>query len=98
MKENGYVLDRELAEFQGKEPNFYQASFYKGEYMKLKSAKDSFDSCEDVIINSYRPSYKHAKTTYTLRHKGMEENQWYVIPKIYFEYLKNKGIKLYERK
>ena len=101
MAEQGYVLDKELGRFcrdnnwdEEKDIPFYRAEVYKREYQLLENAKDKFDDCEDVKIESYRNSYKGAKTRYNLRHKGMAENQWWKIPKIYFEYLKENGVKI----
>lgn len=100
----GYVLDKDIANFIKKTKGekyykehdipFYQAETYKREYRLLENAKKQFDDCEEKEISSYRNSYKGAKTKYHLHYKGMSENQMWKIPKIYFEYLKNKGVKL----
>ena len=34
MEKSGWVSDSELAEFQGKEPNWCQAEVYKSEYLR----------------------------------------------------------------
>lgn len=102
----GYMTDKDLSEFikSTKGEEYYkehdlpycQAEVYKREYQALENAKNEFDDCEDIVISSYRNSYKGAKTRYNLRHKGMVENQWWKIPKIYFEHLKEKGVKIYK--
>lgn len=90
MKRKGYVLDKELAKFQGKEPNFYQASVYAGEYRKLEHAKEHFKVFEDdpnTILH-------HVGRKYLIRDSSKAEGTgWWTIPKIYFDYLKEKGIK-----
>ncbi len=99
MASNGYVSDAELARFcrdnnWNKKRNmpFYQAEVYKKEYDALECQKNRFDNCENKTINSYKNNYKNAKTKYSLRHDGMEKNQFYKITKSYFLYLKEKGV------
>jgi len=59
---------------------------YKDEWRRFNHAKERFDDVEDKIIQSYRRNYM-------LKYKGMGEHEWYKIPKIYFNYLKDKGVK-----
>ena len=85
MKEEGYVSDKELAKFCGKEPNFYTASVYAKEWRNLESAKEYFDG----KIDSHTTISKFGRK-YVIK----IDKDYRGIPKIYFEYLKEKGIKI----
>jgi len=90
-----YILDQDIAKF-GKEDSipFYQAKVYEREYSSLESQKNEFDDRKGKTINSYKNSYKNAKTKYCLRWEGIGENRHQPITKAYYLYLKEKGIKL----
>jgi len=87
MANKGWISDSELSKFCGGEPNFYTASQYSREYTKLNSAKSAFKDWEDdpktVIHKSIRK--------YLIQRE--EGNQWTVIPKVYYNFLKKKGVK-----
>ena len=90
MNNQGYIPDGELAKFCGGEPNFCTASGYSREYTKLKEAKRYFAELEKsptVII-----SKGHRK--YLIRDSKWDNLYWNAIPKIYFQYLKKKGVKI----
>ena len=91
LKDKGCVLDSELAKFCKGEPNFYTTSQYTREYYKLANAKSYFADFENdpktVITKGHR--------RYLIQREA--GNKWQVIPKIYFEHLKNKGIKYENR-
>ena len=95
MKENGYVLDRELAEFQGKEPSYYQAEVYKRDWETLQMCISANNYQDDDTSELWHPKGRYFVRNYTL--KKINEYRWQKIPKVYFEYLKNKGVKIYER-
>ena len=85
MKNKGYVLDKELASFCGKEPNFYTASVYAKEWRNLESAKGYFDGKikNDTSISKFGRRYVIKI-----------DKDYRGIPKIYFEYLKERGVKI----
>ena len=91
MDKKGYVLDQELADFCGKEPNFYTAEQYKQEWQRLQWCLTSHNFHEDDTTEIHK-GYR----CYLVRNKeikDIDENRWLKIPKIYFDYLKNKGRK-----
>lgn len=99
MEEKNFVLDAEVCRFLGdnnypeeKDIPFCQVEVYKSEYRSLESQKEAFDNLENKEIHSYRNSYRNAKTKYLLKYKGLEEHQYQPITKVYFLYLKEKGI------
>jgi hypothetical protein len=102
MKEKGWVSDRELAKFCGdKEPSFSQAAIYQDEYSRLQNCKSQFEEYEDhpdTFIHKYKNNGKYFKTYFNLGNKTLlGENRFWKIPKNYYEYLKEKGIKEEER-
>lgn len=95
MDKNNYVLDQEVSNFLGKEPNFSATAIYQQEWQTLNNQKLNFEDFikeKGVYISKYKNSNKYSKTRYTLSKKSMG-NQGWKITKSYFEYLKEKGIK-----
>jgi len=92
-----YILDKDVANFLGKEPNFYTAEEYKREWHSLNSYKERFEDFikdKTAFISKYKNSYKYAKTKYFLSNADMDkDNQSWKITKAYYEYLIKQGIK-----
>ena len=82
-----YITDSILYKFKNKEPNYYLAEVYKKLYYNFHKAIDKFSEKinRQSIIHNYSGRY-------SLSLNG--ENEWYKIPKDYYEHLKNKGVKI----
>jgi len=83
-----YLTDSDIAKLYKGEPNWYTVEQYKLEWQKLHNAKEKFAELE---TNPNTIIYKSGRK-YLIRNKMWENMSWYVIPKIYFNYLKEKGI------
>jgi len=85
------ITDQDVYVFLGKEPNYYTVEQYKREWEKLVNAKQDFKMFENnkntIIYHSYRK--------YLLKNRMSESLAWHQIPKIYFEYLKEKGVEVF---
>ena len=85
------ITDQIIYKFLGKEPNFYTVEQYKREWEKLVSAKQDFKKFEsDKSSIIY-----HSGRKYLLRNRMSESLAWHQIPKIYFEYLREKGVEVF---
>lgn len=97
LEKGHYITDTDLAKFCKGEPNFYQAETYKQEFARLQKAKNDLAEYEThpyTKIHKYRPNRKHAKTLFALKNEILiGVGRMYKIPKVYFDYLKNKGLK-----
>lgn len=92
MEKKGYVLDWELAKFCGKEVNYYTAEVYKREYNLLNQWINN-----NAYHNDPTSEIHKGRRMYLVRNeeiKKIDENRWMKIPKIYFEYLKNNGVRI----
>lgn len=99
LDKDGFCTDSELYKIYGKEPNFDTAEIYKAEYYVLKNAKERFAELiknPEVRIMFYKPNYKGGRPRCSLSAGDYRENRWWKIPKGYFEYLKEIGIKEYK--
>ena len=90
MENKGYVLDQEVFNFLGKEPNYYTIELYKKEWLGFKRAKEYFIDFENNKNTIIRKSGRR----YLIIIKMSESLGWYLIPKSYFNYLKEKGVEI----
>ena len=92
-----YILDKDVANFLGKEPNFCTAEEYKREWHSLNSYKERFEDFikdKTAFIVKYKRDNKYAKDVCFLSNAEMDkDNQSWKITKAYYEYLVKQGIK-----
>ena len=91
MKIKGYVLDQEVFNFLGKEPNFSTVELYKDEYRRFEFLKKRFEEfVKDPTAEIEKCGRWHSLTSAEMK----KEHRIYKIPKTYFEYLKKLGVKV----
>ena len=91
LEEKGYVTDQATFNFLGKEPNFYTVQQYTDQWHSFNRAKKHWgEPTEDVVIHRGHRYCIISAMEYVYNNNISEG---YKIPRIYFEYLKEKGVK-----
>ena len=90
LEENGCVLDQDVYNFLGREPNFYTIQQYKGEFYSFHYAKKYFENFEEDKTTKIG---KGNRMYYITNEEMEKDNRIIKIPKIYYNYLKDKGVK-----
>lgn len=92
LSEKGYVLDRDLAKFCNGEPNYDTVEIYKREWQNINWYLENTNYHNDPTAEIHKGYRRYVVRNEEI--KKIAENRWQPIPKVYFDYLKKKGVKL----